>query len=226
MTAEDTTPELVAPQPVVAKKKKGLKRLKGLITGKSRREKRKAKAAADAANKLGTDDNASAMSMDVPDDASTVYGAELDGSSVMDKSVSSTAKSTVIADPVQIILLIMDPSTRRFELLQLEFDSAMAKVSDIFKQIPTAATEEVLQKASYAAIITAKGDRLNPEANLSEYFTGAAVVVAVPESSVDNLQKCASMAIPILTNSKVNKMVSYITCCSIKFDIPNPPIFY
>lgn len=184
-------------EPVVAKKKKGLKRLKGLITGKTRKEKKLA----------------SSRISDLPDDSSTVYGAEIDasvaGTSVSSSAVSA-AKNTAFADPVQIILLIMDPSTRRFELLQLEFDSAMAKVSDIFKQIPTAATEEVLQKSSYKTIITPKGDELNANANLADYFTGAAVVIAVPDSSEVDAQKCANMALPILTNSKVHKMVSFI----------------
>ena len=202
-----------AAAPLVGKKKRGMKRLKGLITGKSRREKRKAKAAAAVAatSTAGNDEN---VVDNVPDDqsmASTVYGAELDAS-VMGKSSSSaslsTAKSTIFADPVQVILLIMDPMTRRFELLQLEFDSAMAKVSDIFKQIPTAATEDVLQNATYKAIINAKGEELKQDSNLSDYVKGASVVIAVPESSEETLEKCAAMAVPILTNSKVHKMVS------------------
>mmetsp|Transcript_12467 Transcript_12467/g.15801 ORF Transcript_12467/g.15801 Transcript_12467/m.15801 type:complete len:407 (-) Transcript_12467:286-1506(-) len=196
------------PVRAVGKKKRGMKRLKGLITGKSRREKRKAKAAAAAAaGATATEEN---IVDNVPDDASTVYGAELDAS-VIGKSSSSaslsTAKSTIFADPVQVILLIMDPQTRRFELLQLEFDSAMAKVSDIYKQIPTAATEDVLQNATYKAIITPKGEELKQDASLSDYVTGASVVIAVPESSEETLEKCASMAVPILTNSKVHKML-------------------
>lgn len=201
--------------PIVAKKKKGsMRRLKGLITGKSRRDKKKAKHAASS-----VEDTESVLSMPLPDDASTVYGADFDAqsASASGKSVSSaqsTAKSSTVADPVQIILLIMDPATRRFELLQLEFDSALAKVSDIYKQIPSAATEELLQKASYKAIITAKGVELDSDANLSDCVDGAAVVIAIPESSNESVQKCASMAIPILTNPKVNKMVSY---CYSKF---------
>ena len=213
-TSTMTAQEPIAP--VRGRKKRGMKRLKGLITGKSRRDKKKARQAAASVS----EDNSV---MDGPDDASTVYGAELDAS-VMGKSVSSaslsTAKSTIFADPVQVILLIMDPATRRFELLQLEFDSAMAKVSDIFKQIPSAATEEVLQNATYKAIISAKGEELKRDANLSDYVTDATVVIAVPESTDETLEKCAAMAVPILTNSKVHKMVRqvFLFGCSILVD--------
>lgn len=192
-------------EPVRGRKKKGgMKRLKGFITGQSRREKKRAKDAAKTGSKS-----------EYPDDASTLYGADLDASVAGDaKSVSSAsiataaAKQPVYSDPVQIILLIMDPASRRFELLHLEFDSANSKVSDIFAQIPDSATEEVLQKATYRAVITPKGEELKSDSNLSEVAERVAVVIAVPESNEESLEKCASMAIPILTNPKVHKMVS------------------
>lgn len=219
MAPEASNTNVATSTAVRGKKKKGMKRLKGLITGKSRRQMKKN---AQSQSQTSLPDNNS-IPVDTIDDSSTVYGAELD--SVMEKSTSSaslsTAKSTIFADPVQVILLIMDPDTRRFELLQLEFDSAMAKVSDIYKQIPTAATEEVLQKASYKAIITAKGEELKSDSNLSDYVTGAAVVIAVPESTDASLEKCATMAAPILTNSKVHKM---LISAGVKVeDLPEKP---
>ena len=191
------------------RKRKSFKRFRGLLKTRSKREKNKAKSRALPAEVLS--ENSSVVGAD---DASTVYDAELDAS-VMGKSVTSNTasmKSVAILDPVQIILLIMDPETRRFELLQLEFDSSLAKVSDIYSQIPKAATEDVLQSAKYTAIIDAKGNELKSDANLSEYIQGAGVVIAVSESYKDTLAKCATMAVPILTNTKVNKMVSYPIC--------------
>jgi len=183
------------PTPAEANKKKGLKRLTGIITGKSRRDKKKVKSVGESA-------------VTQQDDGSTIYGAELDGS-VAGNSLS-TAKNTTIADPVQVILLLMDPSTRKFELLQLEFDSSSAKVSDIYSQIPAAATEGVLKDASYKAMISAKGEKLSDDVMISKFFTEIGVLIAVPESSNDDHQKIATMAVPILTNSKVYKMVRLI----------------
>ncbi len=188
----------------VTKKKGGMKRLKGFITGSSRRERRRSKLLSNADNKV-----------EGPDDASTLYGADLDasvagdGRSVSSASMTAAVKQSTYSDPVQVILLIMDPATRRFELLQLEFDSSLSKVSDIYTQIPEAATEEILQKTTYKAIITPKGEELKSDTSLSEFAKGAVVVIAVPESTEESLEKCAAMAVPILTNSKVHKMVSY-----------------
>ena len=67
-----------------------------------------------------------------------------------DKSVNS-ANGSRSAPPkpslptLQLVLLLMDPKTRRFELLQLEFDSDKARVSDILAQIPISVTEPLLE---------------------------------------------------------------------------------
>lgn len=199
--------------PSASGKKKGMKKLKGFITGSSRRERRKSRR--ESENKV-----------EGPDDASTLYGADLDASVVGDgrsvSSVPAVSKPSSVANPVQVILLIMDPASRRFELLQLEFDSAMSKIADIFQQIPEAATEEILQKTTYKAIITPKGEELKPEMSLSEFAGGATVVIAVPQNTEESLEKCAAMAVPILTNNKVHKMLLSV---GIKQeDLPEKPI--
>lgn len=186
--------------PVFVRKKKGMKRFKGLITGKSRKEKRNARAEA----KRVPGDASVTPYTDIGDDTSTVYGAHMDSTVV----TSVLPEPSLIADPVQVVLLVMDPATRRFELLQLEFDSTMAKVSDIYKQIPTAATEAVLQSALYKAIVTAKGEVWKSDDLLAHNVDGAAVVIAVREDDAETINKLVNMAVPILTNKKVRKMVS------------------
>ena len=76
----------------------------------------------------------------ITEDDSTPSCAITVGSSVM----SSSAK-TPVGEPVQVIVLVlMDPQTRRFDLLQLEFNSATVKVSDVIDQIVISATEPSL----------------------------------------------------------------------------------
>jgi hypothetical protein len=201
-------PELTSEESVRTKRKR-MKKFKGFITGRSRREKRRTKS-----GRTLSDDASQSFSVQ-PDDASTVYGAELDASIISSQTKSSYASivkrdpepSTLIADPVQVILLIMDPETRRFELLQLEFDSALAKVVDIFSQIPIAATEEVLKNADYKTVVNLKGEELKRDSSLSDYVTKAGVVIAVPSTSNETGESSARMAIPILTNTKVHKML-------------------
>jgi hypothetical protein len=103
----------------------------------------------------------------------------------------------------------MDPQTRRFELLQLEFDAQIAKVEDIFSQIPISATEPSLKNQTYVSICTPSGTEMDSSKELSEYVTKAAVVIAVPEfpDGSNGVESAVKMAKPILSNPKVARMV-------------------
>lgn len=106
------------------KKSKSFKRIRGLLKkSKQRREQRAAQRRAVGA-----------------EDQSTVYGVDVDERSVMTKNAAAAAvaqstPSLLNEKPkddkkpyiLKVVLLLMDPETRRFELLQLEFDSLKAR---------------------------------------------------------------------------------------------------
>jgi len=106
---------------------------------------------------------------------------------------------------LKVVLLLMDPETRRFELLQLEFDSDKALVSDVLTQIPVAVTEEVLKQQRYVGISGSSGTQMNSAVLLSEFCKGNDVLVAVPDGVP--AVECARLARPILNDDKVIKMV-------------------
>lgn len=112
----------------------------------------------------------------------------------------------------------MDPQTRRFELLQLEFDSATAKVSDITDQIVISATEPSLIIQTFETLTDLRGVELVPNKYIAEYVDSAGVIVAVPSSTKDRGKAVAAMATPILTNPKVHTMLT-----SSGLDIPGLP---
>jgi hypothetical protein len=138
-------------------------------------------------------------------DEETVYDAHFDATSKV-SSMVDTANSPLV-DPLHVILLLMDTKTRRFELLQLEFDSGNAKVKDIFDQIPLSATEPTLKNQPYDRLCNLKGDDLDSNADLKSYITGAGIVIAVPSDAKEKSSSVARMANPILTNAKVHSMV-------------------
>jgi hypothetical protein len=138
-------------------------------------------------------------------DEETVYDAQFDATSKIGSMVD-TANSP-LADPLHVILLLMDTKTRRFELLQLEFDSGNAKVKDIFDQIPLSATEPTLKNQPYGRLCNLKGDNLDSNADLKSYISGAGIVIAVPADAKEKSASVARMANPILTNSKVHSML-------------------
>lgn len=228
---------------------KSFKRIRGFLTGESRKE-RRARKEADAAKKdiiatsgaaskqatsaaskktLSAVLDASAMtSMDT--DESTVYGVQVDDRSTSTNSLlgggggsydkaanllstsleedsknrSSDSNNTYL---LKLVLLLMDPETRRFELLQLEFDSNKACVADVLAQIPLSVTEEALRQQFYTGVTSRDGKEMTPDKFLSDFCVGNDVLVAVPEGLP--AKECARLAKPILSDDKVISMVRY-----------------
>jgi len=201
-----TTPETDS----TAAKPKSFRRIRGFITGESRRERRARKAAERAA---------AGQTGPVPDDEEeTVYGvggvdAESVARSKGDKLLDSDNKTAEITvdtskktPSIQVILLLMDGVTRRFELLQLEFDSTKAIVSDLLKQIPHSVTEEALRKQNYKAVCDRNGTELINSTRLNTFCTGSAeILVAVPEGMLP--KEVARLSKPILSDEKVIAML-------------------
>ena len=194
-------------------KSKSFKRIRGFLRGESRRKKA-AKAARNKASKAS--DNRSAA-----DDASTIYGVDVDDRSVVSKTEetkSAATTSLLAADKkksymLKVVLLLMDPKTRRFELLQLEFDSMKALVSDVLAQIPVSVTEDVLRKQTYTGICGADGVEMNSYKLLSKFCKGNEVLVAIPTNVPAS--ECARLARPILGDDKVVAMVRCYCSCVI-----------
>jgi hypothetical protein len=193
-----------------------MNRIKGLITRKSRRGRRNKYHS--TASLDDRDENCTVETNGADNDAKTVCRRRINTQFLKERSMPSSpssrslttifkSSSTFSYDPIHIILFIMDPETCQFELLELEFDSEIAKVSDIYKQIPIAANDKFLQNAPYKAIITTEGEELIHDVNLSEYVTDVAVAIAVPKSINASFQTCASTIKPILALSKVQNMV-------------------
>jgi len=154
------------------------------------------------------DKNASVPKNDGDD--SSVYSVNFDASSRSSTSLSaldSAAVTTIVGDPIHVVVLVLDPNTRRFEILQLEFDSAAAKVSDIFAQIAASATEPNFKSQIYEKLTNVKGEELLHSKSLAEYFDSAGIVIAVPSTTVESGSALAKMANPILTNPKVHAML-------------------
>jgi hypothetical protein len=210
------------------RKAKGFKRIRGFLTGETRKQRRARKVAERAARQADP-----AQSGGDDDDASTVYGVDVDDRSVATSpTTSSTSGSSPARKPappmlganqspddtataasaptdtnymLKVVLLLMDPDTRRFELLQLEFDSAKALVSDVLAQIPSSVTEDALRHQTYIGICGATGKEMSASQLLSTFCTGNDVLVAIPQGLPS--KECARLARPILSDDKVAEML-------------------
>jgi len=127
-------------------------------------------------------------------------------SSKIADSVSRSLEETKVEN-VQVILLLMAFTSRRFELLQLEFDPNKALVSDILAQVSTSATEEELRSQNYVGICNIAGSEFPAELLLRNVVQKEnEVMLAISEGVT--APACAKLAAPILNDSKVRAMVS------------------
>lgn len=193
-------------------KQKSFRRIRGLLTGESRRERKARRAAARRARGLPDDESRAG-----DDDDSTIYGVDVQSAAGSESVKTPVTSPTSLLDspvlkesspvkPLQVILLLMDPVTRRFELLQLEFDSNKAVVNDILAQVPHSVTEDALREKEFVAICDRNGSELTSTALLNEFCKDEAeVFIGVPKGIPS--KECARLARPILSDDKVLYMV-------------------
>lgn len=209
-------------------KGKKLKRIRGFLTGESRRERRaKKEAARQAAIAAGK----TPVATEPDDEDETIYGVDVDNTSLLgDKAKKALpalgseggALETMrsVSHALQVILLLMDPKTRRFELLQLEFDSNKAVVRDVLSQVPHSVTEEALRQQNYTGVCDRTGQELYNSTRLADVCSGSDILIALP-SSVD-ARECARLAKPILQDRNVIEMVRVIcSFCTLAFVFPS-----
>ena len=142
--------------------------------------------------------------------AGATRSASNDGSSV-NNDVNNFGANP-LTKPIQVVLLLMDPASRRFELLQLEFDSNKALVGDVLRQIQCSATETSLRDMDYAGVCDREGNEMIQSQRLAQFCRGNEVVMAMPNGMSG--RETANLARPILNDPKVVDMVRlFDQCC-------------
>lgn len=107
---------------------------------------------------------------------------------------------------LQLVLLLLDPMSRRFELLQLEFDSLRARVVDVIAQVPISVTDEAIRNQKYEGVISDKSELMDPTIRLSDFCNEKQVLVALPTGI--SIKDCIRLARPILSNAQVLEMLT------------------
>lgn len=182
--------------------KSGSKSVRGFLTGKKKKK----------SDKLELNDAPNPTEAD----EATVYNVEIDpnGSSQSPHekkllSVVEEVKEKLQETPIQIVLLLMDAHSRRFELIQLSFDACSSTVSDILKQIPLSATEISLRTQAYDSVCLTDGKIMSDDVFLIAYIdqlkNSHNILLAIP-SGMESLE-CLKLSTPILNDPKVKKML-------------------
>lgn len=130
---------------------------------------------------------------------------------VLKSTETSPAKTELDAEldqtSLQLVLLLLDPISRRFELLQLEFDSLRARVVDVIAQVPISVTDEAIRNQKYDGVISDNSERMDPSIRLSDFCKEKQVLVALPTGI--SIKDCIRLARPILSNAQVVEMLTH-----------------
>jgi len=117
----------------------------------------------------------------------------------------SSGAAAASGPALQVVLLLMDPKTRRFELLQLEFEAEKAVVADVLTQISLSATEQSLRTQKYTGVADRTGASKEKTVVLSSFCSANDIILAIPEGMTAS--ECSKLARPILGDPKVNTML-------------------
>jgi hypothetical protein len=175
-------------------------RLKGMIKVMSRRGKRNF----DGSSATDSVAASTTVSIQQVEDNKTVKTfPESPVNEEMPKPKAEPSKAQAVS--LELVLLLMDPATRRFELLQLEFDSDKARVSDILAQIPFSVTEDAIRQQEYEGVFDESAKKMDESVCLIDFCSGKKVLVALPKYV--SVKECTRLARPILWDVQVEEMV-------------------
>jgi len=113
-----------------------------------------------------------------------------------------------LSDQITIVLLLIDPYFRRFQLLRLEFDTAKLTVADILRRIPyLPATGVSLRSQTFDYMCDIEGLEYEYDMRISNYVEGSTVIIAVPKADTKGSEHISNMAKPILHRSKIKEAI-------------------
>lgn len=222
-------------------------KLKGLVKSgwqsmKKLSSSKNSTASSDMASRTSTDNGSIALNSEIGGGTAAVGSSKIAAiKSILNSTAGAkaAAAAAMSESALELVVLVLDPISERFELLQLEFDSWKAKVSDLLTQIPLSVTEPALQELPYVGVLDHRGSLQEGGTRLVEAFGGSSspskkrwaaatantklVLVAKPKGL--STKETVRLAKPILTNTQVSKMVSDITEVHHQASFQNlPPI--
>jgi hypothetical protein len=123
-------------------------------------------------------------------------------------------------EPVTLVILLLDPDSLRFELLQLQLEKPSGlKVKDVLGQLEESITEPALQSLKFIALVDRAGGVNKPDAPLTKAMAHRKdkfkdILVGLAKGS--KVEELFKRVRPILGDPNVGRMVSaiclYLVC--------------
>lgn len=121
---------------------------------------------------------------------------------------------------LELCVLLIDPISRKFELLQFQFDSSRARVSDLLAQLRDTLTEKAVKDQRYVGVTDSTGTVREGAVRLLEAYGGrhaadgkrgdgrCSRMVLVAKPMGVSIRETMRLARPVLTDPEVVAMVS------------------
>ena len=115
-----------------------------------------------------------------------------------------------LVGPLEIVLVLVDPQSLRFELLQLEFETPqLSKVSECLEQVKDIVTESALKSLEFHSVLDRQGNCFPAKVSLGKALTcrrhGKDILVGISKGISPD--QAGRLARPILGDAKVIQMV-------------------
>lgn len=107
----------------------------------------------------------------------------------------------------RVIVVLLNPRTRKFELIHVYYDNESAMVRDILERTPENATYGPLRRQKYVGLCRPNTNRelINSFMTKDYDIVNDEILIAVPQGYT--AQQCSSYARPILTNDRLVRMI-------------------
>jgi len=115
-----------------------------------------------------------------------------------------------LVGPLEIVLVLVDPQSLRFELLQLEFETPqLSRVSECLEQVEDIVTETALKSLEFHSVLDRQGNSFPAKVSLGKALTcrrrGKDILVGISKDVTPD--EAGRLARPILGDAKVIQMV-------------------
>jgi len=109
-----------------------------------------------------------------------------------------------LSPQVRMVVVLMNPPNRRFEILSFEFNEneASVKICDVYARIPGLATEPMLQDLPYTRLCFRDGCVIDNNRTCNESSSWAFIALTEEMDPIE----CAKLAKPIFANKNVTEL--------------------
>jgi len=128
----------------------------------------------------------------------------ISGSMISDSSISCDLNIKAPADQIEIVVLLINPVSRHFEVISCRLDMNESSVEDILDVVSKTVSEK-LRDVNFTGVSNQSGEEFKPYTKINNFITGKELLIATFDSKTAS--ECLKHARPILKNPEFISML-------------------